>query len=110
LLTTTCGFVVVAPALTLPEDWADKVILQAGKSKIYAVPFVGFPEPKIAWTYNGTPDLPKTVTTKADSKTITVSMKSIVRADRGVYTVSVSNCVGGQLHNLGMILVFLHFG
>lgn len=80
----------VAPELTLDESWSRKVTLRAGKSRTYKIPYTGHPEPKIEWTFNGSSQLPATVTTAADNRDITMTLKNIVRKDTGVYALHVS--------------------
>ena len=83
-------FFAVAPELTIDESWSKKVILQAGKSKTYKIPFIGYPEPKIVWKYDSATDLPTTVKFSADDKEITLALKNVVRSDTGVYELTVS--------------------
>lgn len=64
--------------------------MQAGKSKTYHIPYTGYPEPKITWKYQSNPDLPNTVGFSADDKEITLILKNVVRADTGVYELTVS--------------------
>lgn len=80
----------VVPKVTFVDEWNNKVVLQAGKSKTYKLPYIGYPEPKITWTYNSTANLPETVITSADDKEITIMLKDVVRADTGIYELNVS--------------------
>lgn len=90
LLSHDCQPFLVAPALTLHDSWKDKVTIVAGTSKMFKVPYTGYPEPKIVWTYNNKPELPRSVTTKADDKDITINLAKMTRTDAGVYIVKVS--------------------
>lgn len=80
----------VAPRLKLDDSWSDIVILPAGKSKTYTIPYSGHPEPKITWKYNDAPELPTNATTKADSSEIVLTLKNVVRSDTGLYEIAVS--------------------
>lgn len=80
----------VTPKLKLDSSWSDKVILQAGKSQKYKIPYSGYPEPKITWAFSGDTHLPSTVTPTADTAEIVLSLKNVARGDSGIYEVTVS--------------------
>ena len=81
--------IVVAPEVKIDDSWSSKVILQAGKSKVYKIPYIGYPEPKILWKYESATDLPSTVKFSADDKDITLTLKNVVRSDSGIYELHV---------------------
>lgn len=82
-------WLLVAPSLTVDDSWNDKVVMPAGNSKTYKIPYIGHPEPKISWKYDSNTDLPATVTFSADDKEITIRLKNVIRSDTGVYELEV---------------------
>lgn len=89
----------------MDSSWNDKVIMQAGKSKTYTMPFVGHPEPTIQWSYNGSPELPESVTTSADTVEIKMALKNVKRTDRGVYKVTVSTIIPPSTYSIIELLI-----
>lgn len=79
----------VAPEVTFDDEWNKKVILRAGSTRTYKLPYIGYPEPKITWTYNDVPHLPEAITTSADDKEIVIALKNVARTDGGVYELKV---------------------
>ena len=80
------------PTFHADSKYQEVVILNAGQSTAFEIPFTGNPQPKVTWTFK---DGPLPDAKRMESETIynmtTVRLGRVVRSDRGNYTVKLEN-------------------
>lgn len=85
----------VPPQLFLDKQFEEEVVLKAGQSTAFEIPFKGNPQPKATWTYNNEP-LPQEK--RIESETIynmtTLRLGKVKRSDTGNYTLTLDNSAG----------------
>lgn len=85
----------VPPQLFLDKQFEEEVVLKAGQSMAFEIPFKGNPQPKVTWTYNDEP-LPQEK--RIESETIynmtTLRLGKVKRSDTGNYTLTLENSAG----------------
>ena len=79
----------------MDKQFEEEVILKAGQSTAFEIPFKGNPQPKVTWTYNGEA-LPQEK--RIESETIynmtTLRLGKVKRSDTGNYTLTLDNSAG----------------
>lgn len=83
------------PQLFLDKQFEEEVVLKAGQSTAFEIPFKGNPQPKATWTCNNEP-LPQEK--RIESETIynmtTLRLGKVKRSDTGNYTLTLDNSAG----------------
>ena len=94
-VTTTAKLMfLITPGLKLAKKYESVIVIKAGQSTAFEVPFVGYPKPSVEWHFNGK-ELPKVKRLEVETTPDVTSLKvkQSERNDRGTYTCNVSNKV-----------------
>lgn len=82
----------IRPSLKLAKKYEEVVVIKAGQSTVFEIPFAGYPEPTITWHYKGA-ELPKSRRVEVESRPglTLLKIKQCERTDGGTYSCSASN-------------------
>ena len=96
----------VAPSLKLDKKYEDTVILHAGKSTIFEVPFQGYPVPEVVWTVDGK-EIPRSrrIDIETTAALTCLRLKQAERADTADYSVSVNNELGSVSATIVLVVL-----
>ena len=96
----------VKPALKLDKKYEDTIILHAGKSTVFEVPFEGYPKPEVFWLFDGK-ELPKSRRLEAETTAalMCLRLKQAERGDSGDYSVSIKNELGSVVATIALIVL-----
>lgn len=85
----------VPPKIFVDKKYQETVILHAGQSTAFEIPFTGNPQPKVTWTFKDGP-LPDAKRMEAETiyNMTTVRLGHVIRSDSGNYTVKLENTNG----------------
>ncbi|GFS00827.1 titin [Elysia marginata] len=85
----------VPPKIFVDKKYQETVVLNAGQSTAFEIPFSGNPQPKVTWTFKSGP-LPDAKRMEAETiyNMTTVRLGHVIRSDSGDYTVKLENTNG----------------
>jgi len=96
----------VKPSIKLNKKYEDTVIINAGKTTIFEVPFQGYPKPEVAWMFDGK-EIPrvKRIEVETTAALTCLRLKQAERGDSGDYSVSVNNEVGSTNATIALVVL-----
>ncbi|KAH9498303.1 hypothetical protein Btru_006488 [Bulinus truncatus] len=85
----------VPPKFFVDKKYQETVVLHAGQSTAFEIPFTGNPQPKVTWTFMDGP-LPDAKRMEAETiyNMTTIRLGHVIRKDSGNYTVKLENTNG----------------
>ncbi|GFO38541.1 titin, partial [Plakobranchus ocellatus] len=96
----------VPPKIFIDKKYQETVVLNAGQSTAFEIPFTGNPQPKVTWTFKSGP-LPDAKRMEAETiyNMTTVRLGHVIRADSGDYTVKLENTNGVAEITINMLVL-----
>lgn len=84
----------IKPSLKVAKKYEDVVVIKAGQTTVFEVPFVGYPLPTVGWLYKGK-ELPKLkrLDVETSAEVTSLKLKQAERVDRGTYSCTATNQV-----------------
>ena len=97
----------MAPEIFLDKKFQETIILNAGQSTAFEVPFNGNPQPKVRWTFKDKAPLPdaKRMETETIYNMTAVRLSRCVRSDSGAYNVKLENKSGVAEVTINLLVI-----